>query len=163
MSLLCGAANQKLKQMVADQQEAEKRKVMSQELHKDLQEQQKRIAAKQSEVMEDLAKVEPAVQEAQQGVYRNVCCLNFLCFYVFVPLSIGVGNVIKVLATAKLYLVARIFELHILKIKHISLHQHPNKTEKILNDITHCHCFVHIYSMMTKFGLPTFYTDAIVK
>ena len=71
MSLLCGAANQKLKQMVADQQEAEKRKVMSQELHKDLQEQQKRIAAKQSEVMEDLAKVEPAVQEAQQGVYRK--------------------------------------------------------------------------------------------
>ena len=72
MSLLCGAANQKLKQMVADQQEAEKRKVMSQELHKDLQEQQKRIAAKQSEVMEDLAKVEPAVQEAQQGVYEKL-------------------------------------------------------------------------------------------
>lgn len=55
--------------MVADQQEAEKRKVMSQELHRDLQEQQKRISAKKSEVMEDLAKVEPAVQEAQQGEY----------------------------------------------------------------------------------------------
>lgn len=61
------SANQKLKQMVADQQEAEKRKVMSQELHKDLKAQQKKIAQKQREVMEDLAKVEPAVQEAQQG------------------------------------------------------------------------------------------------
>lgn len=53
--------------MVADQQEAEKRKVMSQELHRDLTEQQKKIAQKQQEVMADLAKVEPAVQEAQQG------------------------------------------------------------------------------------------------
>lgn len=53
--------------MVADQQEAEKRKVMSQELHRDLQVQQKKITQKQAEVMEDLAKVEPAVQDAQQG------------------------------------------------------------------------------------------------
>ena len=63
----CLVANQKLKQMVADQQEAEKRKVMSQELHKDLQAQQKKISQKQAEVMADLAKVEPAVQEAQLG------------------------------------------------------------------------------------------------
>ena len=89
MSLLCGAANQKLKQMVADQQEAEKRKVMSQELHKDLQEQQKRIAAKQSEVMEDLAKVEPAVKEAQQGVYEKSAVYFFLWFYCFLLLGLS--------------------------------------------------------------------------
>jgi len=63
------SANQKLKQMLADQQEAEKRKITSQELHKDLQEQQKKISQKQKEVMEDLAKVEPAVMEAQQGEF----------------------------------------------------------------------------------------------
>lgn len=64
--------------MVADQQEAEKRKVMSQELHKDLTEQQKKIAQKKQEVMADLAKVEPAVQEAQQGRYQHPSETNHL-------------------------------------------------------------------------------------
>ena len=60
------AANLKLKQMVKDQQEAEKQKTKSQEIRKLLEVQRKEIAAKRSEVMEDLAKVEPAVQEASQ-------------------------------------------------------------------------------------------------
>ena len=60
------AANLKLKQMVKDKQEAEKQKTKSQEIRKLLEVQRKEIAAKRSEVMEDLAKVEPAVQEASQ-------------------------------------------------------------------------------------------------
>ena len=67
--LLLITANQKLKQMVADQQEAEKRKTMSQEIHKELQIQQVKISEKTAEVMEDLSKVEPAVREAQQGIH----------------------------------------------------------------------------------------------
>ena len=62
------AANMKLKQMVKDQQEAEKQKTKSQEIRKLLEIQKKEIAAKRSEVMEDLSKVEPAVQEASQAV-----------------------------------------------------------------------------------------------
>ena len=60
------AANQKRKQMVKDQQEAEKQTSKSQEIRKLLEVQKKEIAAKRSKVMEDLAKVEPAVQEASQ-------------------------------------------------------------------------------------------------
>lgn len=62
------AANMKLKQMVKDQQEAEKQKTKSQEIKKLLEIQKVGIAAKRSEVMEDLSKVEPAVQEASQAV-----------------------------------------------------------------------------------------------
>ncbi len=62
------AANLKLKQMVKDQQEAEKQKTRSQEIQKLLEQQKKEIAAKRSEVMQDLEKVEPAVQDAQQAV-----------------------------------------------------------------------------------------------
>ena len=65
------AANLKLKQMVKDQQEAEKQKTKSQEIRKLLEIQKKEIAAKRSEVMEDLSKVEPAVQEASQAV-KNI-------------------------------------------------------------------------------------------
>lgn len=61
-------ANQKLKQMVKDQQEAEKKKVASQEIHETLQVQKKSIAQKKEIVLGDLSKVEPAVKEAQQGV-----------------------------------------------------------------------------------------------
>ena len=70
------AANLKLKQMVKDQQEAEKQKSKSQEIRKLLEVQRREIAAKRSEVMEDLAKVEPAVQEASQvGVLKlNIPC-----------------------------------------------------------------------------------------
>ncbi|XP_066987022.1 dynein heavy chain, cytoplasmic isoform X2 [Macrobrachium rosenbergii] len=62
------AANQKLKQMIKDQQEAEKQKVASQELQEQLEAQEVGIKKKREEVMKDLSKVEPAVQEAQNAV-----------------------------------------------------------------------------------------------
>lgn len=52
---------------VKDQQEAERKKVTSQEIQLALEEQTKAIAAKKKDVMADLSKVEPAVIEAQQG------------------------------------------------------------------------------------------------
>ncbi len=52
---------------VKDQQEAERKKVASQEIQQALDEQTKVIAAKQANVREDLAGVEPAVIEAKQG------------------------------------------------------------------------------------------------
>ena len=61
-------ANLKLKQMMLDQQEAEKKKVVSQDLQQTLNEQLEEIAKKKSTVMEDLSKVEPAVAEAQNAV-----------------------------------------------------------------------------------------------
>jgi len=61
-------ANQKLKQMLTDQQEAEKKRVTSQEIQSDLEIQTKAIQEKQASVMEDLSKVEPAVQEAKTAV-----------------------------------------------------------------------------------------------
>ena len=61
-------ANDKLKQMVKDQQEAEKQKQQSQEIRKLVEQQTKEIAAKRTEVMADLEKVEPAVIEAQAAV-----------------------------------------------------------------------------------------------
>ena len=60
-------ANQKLKQMVKDQQEAEKKKVASQEIHETLQVQKRDISKKKKIVLDDLSKVEPAVKEAQLG------------------------------------------------------------------------------------------------
>ncbi|XP_057661058.1 dynein heavy chain, cytoplasmic isoform X2 [Diorhabda carinulata] len=62
------AANAKLKQMVKDQQEAEKKKVQSQEIQQQLAEQTIHIQQKRSEVMADLEQVEPAVIEAQLAV-----------------------------------------------------------------------------------------------
>lgn len=61
------AANAKLKQMVKDQQEAEKKKVQSQEIQQQLAEQTVHIEQKRQEVMVDLALVEPAVIDAQTG------------------------------------------------------------------------------------------------
>lgn len=61
------AANAKLKQMVKDQQEAEKKKVQSQEIQQQLAEQTVHIEQKRTEVMADLAQVEPAVIDAQNG------------------------------------------------------------------------------------------------
>jgi dynein heavy chain 1, cytosolic len=61
------AANAKLKQMFKDQQEAEKKKVQSQEIQQQLAEQTVKIEAKRKDVMADLAQVEPAVIDAQQG------------------------------------------------------------------------------------------------
>uniref|UniRef100_A0A3P8YHI3 Cytoplasmic dynein 1 heavy chain 1 n=1 Tax=Esox lucius TaxID=8010 RepID=A0A3P8YHI3_ESOLU len=62
------AANDKLKKMVKDQQEAEKKKVMSQEIQESVYRQQEKIKDKQLSVKEDLDKVEPAVIEAQNAV-----------------------------------------------------------------------------------------------
>lgn len=62
------AANAKLKQMFKDQQEAEKKKVQSQEIQQQLAQQTVKIEEKRKCVMADLAQVEPAVIEAQQGI-----------------------------------------------------------------------------------------------
>ncbi|XP_021344673.1 cytoplasmic dynein 1 heavy chain 1-like, partial [Mizuhopecten yessoensis] len=62
------AANAKLKQMVKDQQEAERKKMTSQEIQVALIEQTKIIGEKSASVKADLAGVEPAVIEAQQAV-----------------------------------------------------------------------------------------------
>ena len=59
---------------VKDQQEAERKKVASQEIQAALDEQTKHINAKQLSVREELAGVEPAVIEAKQGgtfIYFN--------------------------------------------------------------------------------------------
>jgi dynein heavy chain 1 len=55
---------------VKDQQETERRKVMSQEIQVSLEKQTAIIAEKQASVKEDLSKVEPAVLEAQNGGCR---------------------------------------------------------------------------------------------
>jgi dynein heavy chain 1 len=52
---------------VKDQQEAEAKKVMSQDIQTALMAQTKVIDEKQQDVKADLAQVEPAVIEAQQG------------------------------------------------------------------------------------------------
>ncbi|XP_073982188.1 dynein heavy chain, cytoplasmic isoform X4 [Rhodnius prolixus] len=62
------AANAKLRQMVKDQQEAEKKKVQSQEIQTEIEKQKLLIAQKREGVMADLALVEPAVIDAQQAV-----------------------------------------------------------------------------------------------
>uniref|UniRef100_T1JGT9 Dynein heavy chain, cytoplasmic n=1 Tax=Strigamia maritima TaxID=126957 RepID=T1JGT9_STRMM len=62
------AANNKLRQMVKDQQEAEKKKVQSQEIQAELMKQEEAIAIKRKSVMADLDQVEPAVEDAQQAV-----------------------------------------------------------------------------------------------
>lgn len=63
------AANAKLKQMFKDQQEAEKKKVQSQEIQQQLAEQTIKIEEKRKDVMADLAQVEPAVIDAQAGKF----------------------------------------------------------------------------------------------
>lgn len=55
--------------MVKDQQEAEKKKVQSQEIQQQLAEQTVHIEHKRQEVMADLAQVEPAVIDAQNGKF----------------------------------------------------------------------------------------------
>ncbi|XP_011314571.1 dynein heavy chain, cytoplasmic isoform X1 [Fopius arisanus] len=62
------AANAKLRQMVKDQQEAEKKKVQSQEIQQQLAIQTVAIDQKRESVMADLAQVEPAVIDAQTAV-----------------------------------------------------------------------------------------------
>ena len=61
--------------MVADQQAAETKKTESEALQIKLEEMSKYIAVKRSDVMSQLAAVEPAVEEAKQGkhISRNRC------------------------------------------------------------------------------------------
>ncbi|KIL70572.1 hypothetical protein M378DRAFT_94916 [Amanita muscaria Koide BX008] len=61
-------ANEKLKRMVADQQEAEQKKAVSIEIQAALVEQDRTIQQRRQVVMADLADAEPAVLEAQSAV-----------------------------------------------------------------------------------------------
>lgn len=61
-------ANEKLKRMVADQQEAEQKKAASIEIQAALVEQDKHIKERREVVMADLADAEPAVLDAQAAV-----------------------------------------------------------------------------------------------
>ena len=61
-------ANEKLKRMVAEQQEAERRKAASIEIQEALREQDKYIAIRRKTVMAELAEAEPAVIDAQAAV-----------------------------------------------------------------------------------------------
>lgn len=76
------AANAKLKEMLKDQQEAERQKVQSQEIQSQLKVQEAAIAEKRASVMADLAHVEPAVAEAQQGILiRFNVCFRFILYF----------------------------------------------------------------------------------
>ena len=61
-------ANEKLKRMVDDQQEAEQKKAASIQIQAELAEQDKNIQERRAVVMADLADAEPAVREAQAAV-----------------------------------------------------------------------------------------------
>ncbi|PGH26987.1 dynein heavy chain, cytoplasmic [Polytolypa hystricis UAMH7299] len=61
-------ANEKLQRMVADQQEAERRKTASLEIQVALEKQEKEVAKRKEIVLNDLARAEPAVIEAQKSV-----------------------------------------------------------------------------------------------
>lgn len=61
-------ANEKLQRMVADQREAEQRKAVSLEVQAALAKQEREIAMRREVVLNDLAKAEPAVLEAQKSV-----------------------------------------------------------------------------------------------
>ncbi|KEY71002.1 hypothetical protein S7711_00838 [Stachybotrys chartarum IBT 7711] len=61
-------ANEKLQRMVADQREAEQRKNTSLEIQAALEKQEAEVATRSKVVLEDLAKAEPAVEEAKASV-----------------------------------------------------------------------------------------------
>lgn len=61
-------ANEKLRRMVADQQETEKKRAASLEVQAALEIQEKEVAERREVVLGDLAKAEPAVIEAQRSV-----------------------------------------------------------------------------------------------
>ena len=65
------AANTKLQQMVKDQNEAEKKKLESEQIQEQLARQTIQIEEKRKEVLADLAQVEPAVIEAQNGNFNH--------------------------------------------------------------------------------------------
>ena len=66
--------------MVADQQAAETKKTESEALQIKLEEMSKYIAVKRSDVMSQLAAVEPAVEEAKQGKH-NLVELRFIFIF----------------------------------------------------------------------------------
>lgn len=61
-------ANEKLQRMVADQREAEQKRATSMEIKAALQIQEAEVASRKKIVLEDLAKAEPAVEEAKASV-----------------------------------------------------------------------------------------------
>ena len=61
-------ASEKLQRMVADQREAEQRRAASLEIQAALEKQEKEVATRREVVLNDLAKAEPAVVEAQRSV-----------------------------------------------------------------------------------------------
>ncbi|KAL7268764.1 dynein heavy chain [Rhizina undulata] len=61
-------ANEKLQRMVADQQETEQKRAASLEVQAALEIQEREVAERQEVVLNDLAKAEPAVIEAQRSV-----------------------------------------------------------------------------------------------
>ncbi|OJJ50928.1 hypothetical protein ASPZODRAFT_57610 [Penicilliopsis zonata CBS 506.65] len=61
-------ANEKLQRMVADQREAEQRKAASLEIQTALEKQEREVAERKEVVLNDLARAEPAVLEAQKSV-----------------------------------------------------------------------------------------------
>jgi dynein heavy chain 1 len=61
-------ANEKLQRMVADQREAEQRKTTSLEIQAALEKQEAEVAQRRELVLNDLARAEPAVIEAQKSV-----------------------------------------------------------------------------------------------
>ncbi|KAL1836345.1 hypothetical protein VTJ49DRAFT_5263 [Mycothermus thermophilus] len=61
-------ANEKLQRMVADQREAEQRRTTSLEIQKALERQEAEVASRKKIVLEDLARAEPAVEEAKASV-----------------------------------------------------------------------------------------------
>ncbi|KAJ1675219.1 dynein heavy chain, partial [Spiromyces aspiralis] len=61
-------ANEKLRQMVQEQQEAEQKRTASIQIQAELEEKNRRIEERRVVVMEDLQKAEPAVIEAQRSV-----------------------------------------------------------------------------------------------
>ncbi|VDB92823.1 BgtA-20854 [Blumeria graminis f. sp. tritici] len=61
-------ANEKLQRMIADQREAESRKTTSLEIQAALEKQETEVAARREIVLNDLAKAEPAVEEAAKSV-----------------------------------------------------------------------------------------------
>lgn len=61
-------ANEKLLQMVADQKETEQKRIASLEIQTSLDQQEQEIADRTTVVLEDLAKAEPAVEEARRSV-----------------------------------------------------------------------------------------------
>ncbi|KAK3319356.1 dynein heavy chain, N-terminal region 1-domain-containing protein [Apodospora peruviana] len=61
-------ANEKLQRMVADQREAEQRKHTSLEIQAALEKQEAEVASRKKVVLQDLARAEPAVEEAKASV-----------------------------------------------------------------------------------------------